>query len=62
MLGLVPVEADFNDLTEIRKVLEADTEIAGALVQYTRQTLNDRYDMREVIRTIKEAGYSDSDG
>ena len=35
MLGLVPVEADFNDLDEIRSVLEADTEIAGALVQYT---------------------------
>ena len=54
MLGLVPVEADFNDLPEIRRVLEADPEIRGALVQYTRQTLNDRYDMREVIKTIKE--------
>ena len=54
MLGLVPVEADFNDLPEIRRVLEADLEIRGALVQYTRQTLNDRYDMREVIKTIKE--------
>lgn len=54
MLGLVPVEADFNDLDDIRNVLEADTEIAGALVQYTRQKMDDRYDMHEVIRTIKD--------
>ena len=41
-------------MDDIRNVLEANTEIAGALVQYTRQKMDDRYDMHEVIRTIKD--------
>ena len=36
MLGLVPVEADFNDLADIEAVLQANPDIKGALVQYTR--------------------------
>lgn len=54
MLGLVSVEADFNDLDEIKRVLREDREIQGALVQYTRQKMDDRYDMEEVVRAIKE--------
>lgn len=54
MLGLVPVAADFNDLDEVGKVLSEQPEIKGALVQYTRQKIDDRYDMRRVIETIKE--------
>ena len=54
MLGLKTVEADFNDLADIRRVMEAHPEIRGALVQYTRQVPADRYDMEEVIRTIKD--------
>ena len=55
MLGLEPVEADFNDLGEIRRVLEENPDIQGALVQYTRQKMDDHYDMEEVVRAIKEA-------
>ena len=54
MLGLVPVEADYNDLEEIRRVLKREPDIQGALVQYTRQKMDDRYDMEEVVRAIKE--------
>lgn len=54
MLGLVPVEADFNDVEEIRKVLSKQPDIAGALVQSTRQKIDDRYDLREVIEAMKE--------
>lgn len=54
MLGLVPVKADFNDLLEIEKVLEADLDIKGVLVQYTRQKPDDRYDMHEVVQAIKK--------
>lgn len=54
MLGLVSVEADFNDLSEIEAVLKQNTDIRGALVQYTRQKPDDRYDMRKVIRIIKD--------
>lgn len=53
MMGIIPVEADYNDLMDIRRVLEADPNISGALVQYTRQKLDDRYDMQEVVETIK---------
>lgn len=52
-LGLKVVKADFNDLDEIRRVLGENT-VNGALVQYTRQKIDDSYDMEEVIRTIKE--------
>ena len=54
MLGLVPVEADYNDLEEIRRVLKREPDIQGALIQYTRQKMDDRYDMEEVVRAIKE--------
>lgn len=55
MLGLDPVEADFNDCSEIQQVLLADPDIRGALVQYTRQKPDDRYDVHEVVRAIKKA-------
>lgn len=54
MLGLTPIKANFNDLNEIRKVLQEHPEIKLALIQYTRQSLEDAYNMEEVIQTIKE--------
>lgn len=54
MLGLVPVEADFNECSEIERVLAANPDIRGALVQHTRQKPADRYDMNEVICAIKK--------
>ncbi len=53
MLGLVPIRADFNDEESIRNALKKEPETKAALVQYTRQKPDDRYDMHEVIRTIK---------
>ena len=46
------IEADYNDLQDIRDVLK-DNKIDCAIFQYTRQKPNDSYDMREVIDTIK---------
>ncbi len=54
MLGLTIVRADFNDLSEIRRVMGEHPEIKTALVQYTRQSIGDSYDMEEVVHTIKE--------
>lgn len=54
MLGLIPVEADFNHPEEIRRVLDESPDVKAALVQYTRQKIDDRYDMHDVVRTIKE--------
>lgn len=53
MLGLMPVEADFNDLEEVKRVLETETDIKAALIQYTRQKIDDRYEMTDVVKTIK---------
>ena len=53
MLGLKTVEANFNDLNEIKKVMQNHPEIKAALVQYTRQSIDDCYDIEEVIHTIK---------
>lgn len=54
MLGLKIVRADFNDLNQLKEVLIAHPEIKGALVQITRQSLDDSYDLKTVIQTIKE--------
>ncbi len=53
MLGLIGVEADFNDLDEIRSVLREDPGIKAALIQHSRQLIEDSYDLGEVIQTIK---------
>ncbi|MBQ7223755.1 MAG: aminotransferase class V-fold PLP-dependent enzyme [Erysipelotrichaceae bacterium] len=53
MFGLEPVRADYNDLDELVRTLQ-DNDVDAALVQYSRQNIADRYDISEVIRTIKE--------
>ncbi len=54
MFGLVCVKADFNRIEVIRKTLQEDPEIKAALVQHSRQLIEDSYDLGEVISTIKE--------
>lgn len=53
MFGLIPVYADFNNLDNIKTVLN-DKEIKGALIQHSRQVIEDSYDLGEVIKTIKD--------
>ncbi|MGI6607689.1 MAG: aminotransferase class V-fold PLP-dependent enzyme [Erysipelotrichaceae bacterium] len=54
MLGINVVRADFNDLKDIKKVIDENPDIVCALVQHTRQKLDDRYDIKEVIKAIKK--------
>ena len=54
MLGLVPVEADFNKKEEIIRVLKENEDIKAALVQHSRQQIEDSYELGEVIETIKK--------
>ena len=49
-----PLRADFNDLEDIRRVLDQNPDISAVLIQLTRQKMEDRYDCNEVIRTIRE--------
>lgn len=53
MMDIGTVEADFNDPDDIVKTMKQHPEIKGALVQYTRQKMDDRYDMQKVISTIR---------
>lgn len=52
-MGIILVTADFNDLDEVKKVVSEDPDLDGALVQLTRQEIDDRYDFAQVIQTIK---------
>lgn len=54
-MGLNIVTANFNDIGDIKEVISKHPEIKGALVQNTRQKIDDSYDFEEVITTIKEA-------
>ena len=53
MLGLKPVEADFNSEEEITKALKENTEIKAVLIQHSRQQIEDSYELEKVIKTIK---------
>ncbi len=52
MFGLNVLKVDFNDLTKLKEALKQD--IQACIVQTTRQAIEDRYDLGEVIKTIKE--------
>ena len=54
MLGIHTIEADFNELEEVKKTLELFPDIKGALVQHTRQKPEDRYNLQDVIQVIKD--------
>lgn len=54
-MGLEVVKVDFHNLEDLEEVIKANSSIKGAIVQYTRQKLDDHYNYEEVIRTMKEA-------
>ncbi|MDR2772365.1 MAG: aminotransferase class V-fold PLP-dependent enzyme [Elusimicrobiota bacterium] len=54
MMEIKTVEANFNKLDEINDVMGKNPQISAALIQYTRQNIDDSYDMGEVINVIKQ--------
>jgi hypothetical protein len=52
-MGLKIVKADFNKEDKITQVLTKET-IDGVLIQYTRQKIDDKYDMENVIKVIRK--------
>lgn len=54
MFGYRTVAADFNDLAQVEKTLSDHPEISAALVQHSRQRLEDSYDLAEVIAAVKK--------
>lgn len=53
MFAYEPVEADFNDIDNVKNTLLEHTDIKACIIQYTRQELHDSYDMGQIIRVIK---------
>lgn len=53
MFNLQIIKADFNRLEEIKRVMSEHTDISAALIQYSRQKIEDSYNMSEVVATIK---------
>jgi hypothetical protein len=49
-----PVRANFNHVEEIEKTLDQNPDVTAALVQLTRQKIDDNYDFGEVIQVIKK--------
>lgn len=52
-MGLRLIRANYNCSKELTAVLQSNA-IDGALIQYTRQKMDDRYDIKQVIQTIKQ--------
>lgn len=55
MLGIETISADYNNVEDIKNVIENNKDIKVAIVQYTRQQPSDSYDIKQVIETIKQA-------
>lgn len=54
LFSLDLIKANFNNLNEIKKVMKENPDIKYALIQYSRQQIDDSYDIGIVIKTIKE--------
>lgn len=54
-MGVEFIKADFNNICDLERVLlENKGQLKSALVQYTRQKIEDSYEIEEVISKIKE--------
>ncbi len=51
-MGIKTIKADFNNIDQVKEVL-LKSNLDGALLQYTRQKLEDSYDIGEIITLIK---------
>ncbi len=53
-MNLQILKVDFNNSKDISRVIRENPDIKGAIVQYTRQKIEDSYSMEEVIASIKK--------
>jgi O-acetylhomoserine/O-acetylserine sulfhydrylase-like pyridoxal-dependent enzyme len=52
-MGIQVVYADFHKQEAIEKAIAENPDLKGALIQYTRQKIDDHYDMGKTIEIIK---------
>lgn len=55
-LNIKPYSVDFNNIESVNNVNKMYPDVKVALVQYTRQKLEDSYDYHEVIESLKKQG------
>lgn len=54
MMNLKVIKANFNNLNNIKDIISKNNGIKGALIQNTRQSIQDSYELEKVINVIKE--------
>lgn len=53
-MGLNTVCVDFNKIEDIKEKLHCNPQISAVIIQHTRQKIDDRYSLEQVIRCIKD--------
>lgn len=54
-MGILPIYADFHNHEEIKNAIRQNPKLKGALIQHTRQKIDDHYDLAETIKIIRSA-------
>ncbi|ASB87470.1 aminotransferase class V-fold PLP-dependent enzyme [Bacillus sonorensis] len=54
-MGILPVYADFHHHEEMKTAIAKHPKLKGALIQHTRQKIDDHYDLAETIKIIRSA-------
>lgn len=52
-MGAVPVYGDFHSQEIIKETIAQHPDLKGVLIQHTRQKMDDHYDLKETIETIR---------
>lgn len=52
-MGVTPVFVDFHQQGQIKEVIQTNPDLKGALIQHTRQKIDDHYDLAETIEVIR---------
>lgn len=56
MMGIRAVKVDFHNHEELSDIIRSEhSQLGGALIQHTRQKLDDYYDLGQVVSTMKQA-------
>lgn len=57
-MGIQPIYVDFHNQDKIKMVIQTHPDLKGALIQHTRQKIDDYYDLANVIQIIRSVAPS----
>jgi O-acetylhomoserine/O-acetylserine sulfhydrylase-like pyridoxal-dependent enzyme len=52
-MGIEPIYVDFHQVDKVKQVIQAHPNLKGALIQHTRQKIDDHYHIAEIIGVIQ---------